>query len=305
MPVSPSFWIFFNLFVLVMLAIDLGVFNRDQHEVKVREALIWTGVWVTLACLFGLGIYYFRGRELALQFFAGYLIEESLSVDNLFVFLLIFTYFKVPPRYQHKVLFWGIIGAIVLRATFIFTGITLIHHFHWIFYLLGVFLIITGIKMIFEKEEEIALEKNLILRIFKKCFRMTPHFDEGKFITRHNGLLHFTPLLAVLLIVDVADVIFAVDSIPAILSISTNIFIVYTSNIFAIMGLRSLYFALAGLMQLFHYLNYALSAILVFVGVKMLIGDYYAIPVVLVLGVIVSVLAVAIAASVCWPKKNK
>ena len=305
MAVPPLFWVLFNTFVALMLALDLGVFNRKAHEVKVMEALAWTGVWIALAVLFGLGVYYFFGRELAVQFFAGYLIEESLSVDNLFVFLLIFSYFKVPSHYQHKVLFWGIIGAVVLRAAFIIAGITLVHRFHWVFYLLGAFLIVTGIKMIFEKEEEIKLEKNIILKILRRFFRISPDFDRGKFVTRHNGLLHLTPLFVVLLIVDLADLVFAVDSIPAILSVSTNLFIVYTSNIFAIMGLRSLYFALAGLMQLFHYLNYALSAILVFVGAKMLAADFYPIPVGIVLAVIASVLTLAILASVFFPKPGK
>ncbi len=272
-------WIGFNAFVLAMLAIDLGVFNRKAHEVHIKEALTWTAVWMALALLFNLGIYYYAGKQQALEFFAGYVIEKSLSIDNVFVFILIFSYFKVPAKYQHKVLFWGIIGALVMRAIFIAAGVTLLKNFHWIIYVFGSFLVFTGIRLAMEKDKEIHPEKNPLIRLFKKYFPTTDQYDGDKFFVKRGTQLLATPMFVVLLVVEFTDVIFAVDSIPAILAITDDPFIVYTSNVFAILGLRSLYFALAGIMQLFHYLHYGLAFILTFVGVKMLLTDIYKIPI--------------------------
>jgi len=295
-----------------MLALDLGVFNRKNHEVKIKEALIWSGVWVSLALIFNLGLYYFyspppgtTSAESALEFLTGYVIEKSLSVDNIFVFVLIFSYFKVPAIYQHKVLFWGIIGALILRAIFIFAGITLINHFSWIIYIFGFFLIYTGIKLVTQKDKEIHPEKNPVLKLFKKFFRVTHSYDNGNFFTIENGRKAATPLFVVLLMVETTDVIFAVDSIPAILAITQDPFIVYSSNVFAILGLRSLYFALAGLVKMFHYLHYGLAAILVLVGAKMVINHYFEAKVIsteLSLGLIVSILAASVITSLLISK---
>ena len=298
-------WAVFNIFVLAMLALDLGVFHRTAHVVKFKEALLWSAVWVFLAFLFFLGIFFWRGRVTALEFLTSYLIEEALSVDNLFVFLLIFSYFRVPSLYQHKVLFWGILGALIMRAIFIAAGITLVQKFHWIIYLFGAFLVLTGIKMALEKDKEIHPEKNPVLRLFRRFMPVTDHYEEGNFFVKKDGRRFATPLFVVLLVVETTDVIFAMDSIPAVLSITLDPFIVYTSNVFAILGLRSLYFALAGLMTLFHYLHYGLSAILVFVGAKMLIADIYKIPVGTALGVVVGLLAISVIASVVHPREKE
>lgn len=276
------FWIGFNIFVILMLLLDLGVFNRKAHEIKLKEALIWSGVWILLALAFNVGLYYFyvppygvERADSALQFLTGYVIEKSLSVDNIFVFILIFTYFKVPKMYQHKVLFWGILGALIMRAFFIFAGVALIEKFAWIIYVFGAFLIFTGIKLFFQKDKEIHPEKNPVLRLFKKFFKVTDQYDGGKFFTVQNAKKVATPLFIVLLMVETTDLIFAVDSIPAILAVTKDPFIVYTSNVFAILGLRSLYFAVAGIVPLFHYLHYALSVILVFVGIKMVVNHIF------------------------------
>lgn len=298
---TVAVWVVFNLFVLVMLAIDLGVFHKRSHEVKIKEALTWSAVWIGLALLFNLFVWWWRGSTVALQFLTGYLIEKSLSVDNIFVFLLVFTYFRVPSKYQHKVLFWGIIGALVMRAVLIFAGVTLIERFHWIIYVFGVFLIYTGIKMVTTKDKELDPEKNIIYRGFRKLLKTTPHYVEDRFFVMQDGHKHATPLLLVLIFVETTDLLFALDSIPAILAITRDPFIVYTSNVFAILGLRALYFAVAGLMQLFHYLHYGLSGILVFVGVKMLIAEYYKVPVGLALGVIAMFLVVSIVMSLRHP----
>lgn len=297
-------WIIFAILVVTVLVIDLGFLNRKAHEVKIREALIWSGVWISLALLFNIGIYFFKGPDTALRFLTGYLIEESLSVDNLFVFLVIFSYFKVPAKYQHGVLFWGIVGAVVFRALFIAGGIALIHKFHWILYVFGGFLIFTGIKLAFKSEEEVHPEANPVLKIFKRWFPVLNEYVEGKYFVRKSGILYATPLFVVLLVIETTDVMFAMDSIPAILAITHDPFIVYTSNVFAILGLRSLYFALAGLMNLFHYLHYGLAVILVFVGAKMMISEFYKIPILLALGVIAGVLALSILASLLWPRKK-
>ncbi len=312
MEVKILYWVFFNVFVLLMLALDLGVFNRKAHEVKIKEALIWTGVWIILALSFNIALYYFytppdgyTNADSALQFLTGYVIEKSLSVDNIFVFVLIFTYFKVPAIYQHKILFWGILGALVFRAIFIFAGVTLINHFAWIIYVFGAFLVFTGIKLVAQKDKEIHPEKNPVLKLFKKFFRVTDKYDDGKFFTVQNSKKVATPLFVVLIMVETTDIIFAVDSIPAILAITHDPFIIYTSNVFAILGLRSLYFALAGLLKLFHYLNYGLAAILVLVGVKMIINHYYAAKIIsteLSLMLIVGILAASVIASLLKPK---
>jgi tellurite resistance protein TerC len=296
-------WILFNIFVLAMLALDLGVFRRDARVVKIREALLWTGVWVSLALIFNLGIYFWRGPQTALEFLTGYLVEESLSADNIFAFLMIFSYFHVPQHYQRKVLLWGIIGALIMRAIFIVAGITLIQRFHWVIYLFGAFLVFAGIRMVFQKETEIHPEKNPVLRIFRRFMPVTNHYEDGHFFIKKAGRYFATPLFIVLLFVETTDIIFAVDSIPAVLAITFDPFIVYTSNVFAILGLRSLYFALAGMMQLFHYLHYGLSAVLVFVGAKMLLADLYKIPTATALGVIAALLIISVIASLIRPQK--
>jgi tellurite resistance protein TerC len=298
-------WIAFNIFVLAMLALDLGVFHRKAHVVKIKEALGWTAIWITLALLFNLGIYFWRGPEPALQFLTGYLVEKALSVDNIFVFLLIFSYFDVPLLYQHKVLFWGILGALVMRAIFIIMGITLIEKIHWVIYIFGGFLILTGIKIALEKDRKIRPERNPVLRIFRKLVPVLDHYENGKFFTREDGRYLSTPLFIVLLVVETTDIVFAVDSIPAILAITLDPFIVYTSNAFAILGLRALYFALAGMMRLFQYLHYGLSAILVFVGVKMLVASVWKIPIGIALGVVVGILLISMGASIIRQKWNR
>jgi tellurite resistance protein TerC len=296
-------WVVFNIFVLGMLALDLGIFHRKAHVIKIKEALVWSAVWITLALLFNLGIYLWRGPETALEFLTGYLIEKSLSVDNIFVFLLIFSYFGVPSLYQHKVLFWGILGALIMRAVFIAAGITLIEKFHWTIYIFGAFLILIGAKMALQKERKIHPERNPILRLFRRWVPVAEDYAEGRFLVKRAGHYLATPLFIVLIVVETTDIIFAVDSIPAILAITLNPFIVYTSNVFAILGLRALYFALAGIMELFHHLHYGLSAVLVFVGIKMLIGDIYKIPVSIALSVVAGILFISVIASVCDKRK--
>lgn len=298
-------WVAFNIFVVTMLLVDLKVFHRQAHAIKIKEALLWSAIWIGLALIFNVGIYLWRGSEVALQFLAGYLVERSLSMDNLFVFLLIFSYFGVSATYQHKVLFWGILGAMIMRAAFIAAGVTLIGKFHWIIYLFGVLLIISGIKMISKKNEEIHPEKNPVLRLFRRFVPITPHYQEEKFLVKQGGWYWATPLFVVLLVIETTDVIFAVDSVPAVLAISLDPFIVYSSNIFAILGLRALYFALAGVMEMFDYLDYGLSLILVFVGAKMLLADFYEIPVGLALGVIAAILVVSIIISIVRPLDAK
>lgn len=298
-------WVSFLLFVFFLFVLDLGVFHRKHHEIKVREALLLSAFWIALSLLFNVGVYFLHGKTRALEFLAGYVIEKSLSMDNIFVFLVIFKYFSVPAQYQHKVLFWGIIGALAMRAIFIAVGVTLIHKFHWVIYVFGVFLIFTGYKMLTQKEKEIHPEKNPLLKLFKKFMPVVNHYDEAKFFTKENGKRCATPLFVVLLVIETTDVIFAVDSIPAILAISRDPFIVYTSNVFAILGLRALYFALAGIMPLFHYLHYGLSAILIFVGAKMLITDIYKVPIGIALGVVAGILLLSILVSVLFSKKEE
>ncbi len=296
-------WILFNIFVLAMLAIDLGVFHRKAHEVKIKEALVWSAAWIALGLAFNVGIYVWRGPEQALEFLTGYLLEKSLSVDNIFVFFLIFSYFRVGSFYQHKILFWGILGALIMRGIFIAVGVTLIQQFHCTIYVFGAFLILAGIKMVFQKDKEIHPERNPALRLFRRFMPVTDHSPQGKFFVQQNGRTFATPLFVVLLVVETTDVIFAVDSIPAILAITLDPFIVYTSNVFAILGLRALYFALARAMQLFHYLHLGLSSILVFIGAKMLLADIYKIPIVVALSVVAGILIVSVVASVVRPRK--
>lgn len=297
-------WIGFLGFVFAMLAIDLGVFHRKSHEVGIKEALIWTGVWIALALVFNYGIYLYMGKVKALEFLAGYLIEKSLSVDNLFVFIMLFTYFNVPPKYQHKVLFWGILGALVMRAIFIFAGVALLAAFHWIIYIFGAFLVFTGIKMLVHDDQQVEPEKNGIVRLFKKFFPISNGEHGNKFFVRINHKTFATSLFVVLIVVEVTDLIFAVDSIPAILAISDDSFIIFTSNVFAILGLRALYFALAGIAKYFHFLKYGISAILVFVGVKMCIVSFYKIPISYSLFTILAILVVSVALSLIFPEEK-
>jgi len=295
-------WIAFNGFVLAMLALDLGVFHRTSHEVKLREALVWSAVWVALALAFNALIWSRYGQQRALEFLTGYLIEKSLSVDNIFVFVLIFTYFRVPAQYQHKVLFWGILGALLMRAAFIAAGVTLIQRFHWIIYVFGAFLVVTGIRMAVQQDKEIHPERNPVLRLAKRLMPVSTSYDGDRFFTMQGGRRAATPLFVALLLVETTDLIFAVDSIPAILAITQDPFIVYTSNVFAILGLRSLYFALAGVVRMFHYLSIGLAGVLVFVGGKMLLVDVVKVPTALSLGVIAAILAVSVVASVLRPR---
>ncbi|NMC96158.1 MAG: TerC family protein, partial [Deltaproteobacteria bacterium] len=290
-------WTIFGVFILAMLALDLGVFNRKAHVIKMKEALLWVSFWVSLAVAFGVGVYYFYGHSKALEFFTAYIIEYSLSIDNLFVFLLIFRFFNVPQAYEHKALFWGILLALITRAAFIFAGVVLINKFHWIMYLFGAFLIYTGIKLAMNKQTEVHPDKNIAIKMLRYVVPVTKEFHEARFFIIKNGKRFATPMLAVLLALETTDILFAVDSIPAVLAISRDPFIVYTSNVFAILGLRSLFFAISGLMKLFHLLHYGLSAILSFVGVKMLIADFYHIPVGISLTVISSILVISIVAS--------
>ncbi len=296
-------WIGFNIFVLAMLALDLGVFHRKAHAVSLREALTWSGVWIALAIAFNIGLYFWMGPGPALEFTAAYLIEKSLSVDNIFVFVLIFSAFAVPAVYQHRVLFWGVLGALVMRGVLIFVGAALLKEFHWIIYLFGAFLLFTGIKMALPARKEKDITDNPVLKLARKLLPVSDSYEGDKFLLRRGGQWVATPLFLVLLLVETSDLIFAVDSIPAIFAITTDPFIVYTSNVFAILGLRSLYFVLAGVVEKFYYLKLGLAAILSFVGAKMLLIDVFKIPVALSLAVIVGILAVAVIASLVRAKR--
>ncbi len=306
-------WIAFNVFVLGMLALDLGVFHRKSHTVSGKEALTWSLVWITLSLLFNAVIYFFWDRmmpgssytngEAALAFLTGYLIEKSLSVDNIFVFILIFSFFAVPAAYQHRVLFWGILGALVMRGALIAVGAALLKEFHWIVYIFGAFLIFTGIRMALHRDEEMHPDQNPLVRIFRKLMPVTQEYEGDKFFLRRAGALMATPLFLVLLIIESTDLVFAVDSIPAIFAVTQEPFIVYTSNVFAILGLRALYFLLADVVDKFQYLKLGLSAVLTFVGIKMVIVDLYKIPVGLSLGVIAAILTISILASL-WKTRN-
>jgi tellurite resistance protein TerC len=298
-------WIIFTVFILAMLALDLGVFNRKSHVIKMKEAMLWTFFWVTLALSFTAAIYFFYGHGKAMEFVAGYLIEYSLSIDNLFVFMLIFRFFNVPHAYEHKALFWGILMALVTRGVFIFAGVALINAFSWVMYIFGAFLIFTGIKMALNKQTEVHPDKNIAIKILRFFMPVTHKFTEAKFFVVKRGVRYATPMLAVLLALETTDILFAVDSIPAVLAISKDPFIVYTSNVFAILGLRSLFFAISGLMKLFHLLHYGLAAILSFVGIKMLIEDFFHVPVAASLLVIASILVASILSSIIWPDKEE
>ena len=298
-------WVAFAVIVLVLLVLDLKVFHRKSRVITLKESLLWTAFWVALALLFNLGIYLWRGHGPALEFLTCYLIEESLSIDNLFVFLLVFSYFAVAPAYQHKVLFWGIIGAIIMRLAFIEVGVTLLERFHWVFYIFGAFLVVTAIRMAFQRDEKIDPENNVVLRLFRRFVPVTSSYEEDRFFVKRAGRFVATPLFIVVLVVETTDLVFALDSIPAALAITLDPFIVYTANIFAILGLRSLYFALAGVMRLFHYLRYGLVVVLIFVGVKMLIADFYKIPTEIALGAVVGVLLISVIASIIWPRNEK
>jgi len=298
-------WFAFNVFVVVMLALDLGVFHRKAHVIGIKESLVWSAVWIALALLFNLGIYFWRGPETALEFLTGYLIERSLSIDNIFVFLVVFSYFRVSSLYQHKVLFWGILGAMIIRVIFIIAGVALIQKFNWIIYIFGAFLILTGIKMALQRDKQIHPERNPVLRVFRRLMPVSDDYEDDKFFVKRAGRYLATPLFIVLLVVETTDVIFAADSIPAILAITLDPFIVYTSNIFAILGLRALYFTLAGIMRLCISIHYGLSAILVFVGIKMLLADIYKIPIGIALGVVAGLLTISVIACMFRPRKEE
>ncbi len=313
MEVTPIFWIVFFALVIILLVLDLFVFHKKNEAIGVKSALKWSAFWIGLAMLFNLGVWKVLGPVKGLEFFTAYLLEESLSIDNLFVFIMIFSFFKIEPKYQHGVLFWGIIGAIIFRAIFIFAGVALISKFAWIMYVFGAFLLYTGIKMIVKKDDdEFNPENNIIIKAFKKVFPVTTDMSQPKFFIRENGKKVATTFFIALLFIEMSDVLFAVDSVPAVLSVSKDVFIVYTSNIFAILGLRSLYFALSGIMPYFHYLKYALAGILSFIGVKMcvnelihdgLLSDFFKIGNFTSLGVIVAFLLMSIIASLIWKKK--
>ena len=300
-------WIGFFAFITAMLALDLGVFQRDSHEVKMKEALVWCAVWFALALSFNGVIGWWRGGELAQQFLAAYLIELCLSIDNVFVFILIFAYFKVPPRWQHRVLFWGIIGAVLMRAVFILVGVSVIARFHWVLYLFGAFLVYTGVKMALPGKEDVDVnpDHNPVVRLFRKFYPVAPRNEHGHFFAVHDGRRAATPLFIVLLVVETTDVVFALDSLPAVLAITKDGFIALTSNIFAILGLRSLYFALSGIMQLFRYLKIGLAVILCFIGVKMLIEHWVEISTAVSLGVIASVLTMSVLLSLLIKEEPK
>lgn len=304
MTLSAEMWLGFGVLVLLMLFLDLYVFNKKPHEVKIKEAIIWSVVWIGMALIFNYGVYTWFGKEKAVLFLTAYLIEKSLSIDNLFVFIMIFSYLQVKPEYHHKILFWGILGALVMRMLFIVAGIELIQTFHWIIYIFGAFLVYTGIMIPFQKEKKIEPNKNPLVRILKKIMPITGEFHDDKFFIRKSAKLFATPLFVTLLLIEFSDLIFAVDSIPAVLAISDDLFIVYTSNVFAILGLRALYFALAGIVKYFRYLKHGVAAILVFIGIKMLISGFYHFPVMYSLLVIVGVLAMSIIASVLIPQKS-
>ena len=300
---TPLFWLGFNAFVIALLLLDLLVFNRKAHAVRMSEALGWSAFWIFLSLCFNGLVYKTMGPEAGLQWLTGYLVEKALSVDNLFVFLLIFTYFKVPAQYQHRILFWGVLGALILRAIFILVGAALLAKFHFLLYVLGAFLVYTGIKMALSADgAEIDPEANPVVRFLSRHLPITRQLDGGKFFTKKDGVRFATPLFVVLVMVETTDVVFAVDSIPAILAISRDTFIVFTSNVFALLGLRALYFALAGLMQAFHYLHYGLSLILVFIGGKLLIEDFYTFPMPVALGIVGAILVGSVLISLVLPK---
>ena len=298
------FWIGFHLLISLLLLLDLGVLHRNAKAMSVKEAFGWSLFWIGLAGGFAIFVYFWHGSRAALEFVTGYVVEESMSVDNLFVFLTLFQYFRVPREHQYKVLFWGIIGALFMRLTFILLGVSLIRHIEFVIYIFGALLIYSGYKLMSEQEREIHPENNPVLKLFRRYFPITENYVEDRFFVRRAERKLATPLFLVLLVVETTDVVFAVDSIPAVLAITRDPFIVYTSNVFAILGLRALYFAISGLITLFHYLNYGLALILMFVGAKMVLSHYYDLPITLTLGIIAGILAISIIASLIWPKKK-
>lgn len=297
-------WFIFNIVVIILLMLDLGVFHKKNHAIGIKESLIWSVVWIVVALFFNLGVYIWMGKVKALEYLTVYIIERSLSVDNLFVFLLVFTYFRVKVEFQYKVLFWGILGALVMRAVFIIAGVALISKFHWLIYVFGAMLVYIGVKLLFDENKEVHPEKNIVLKIFKKVFPVDDENLGGNFLVRKNGRYFATHLLLVLLVIETTDIVFALDSIPAALALSSDSFIIYSANVFAILGLRALYFALAACMNMFKYLQYGLSVVLSFVGAKMLLTDYYKIPISISLVLVVAVLGISIALSFV-PGKNK
>lgn len=303
---SLLFWIVFNIVIFSVLALDLGVFNKRAHRITLKEALAWSGVWITIALIFNVFVYFQFEKTKALEFLTGYLIEYSLSIDNIFVFILIFSYFAVKQKYQHKILFWGILGALIMRGIFIFAGVALINRFHWIVIIFGGFLVFSGIKMLLQKEEVVVEpEKNGLVRLFRRFIPVSDTLHGNNLFIKQNKKLVATPLFIVLLVIESTDLIFAVDSIPAVLAISKDPFIVYTSNIFAILGLRSLYFAVSGIMGLFRFLKVGLAIVLAFVGLKMLASYFhFEIPILLSLAIIVLILLASIVASVIIKKKE-
>ena len=302
--VQTSWWVWFHAFVFVMLALDLGAFHRKDKNISIKESLLWTFVWISFALVFNIGVYYFIGAKEATEFLTCYVLEKSLSIDNIFVMTVIFGYFKVQSRFQHRVLFWGILGALVMRIVFILGGVSLIEHFHFILYFFGAFLIYTGFKMFFTNEKEMDHEKGWVYRFSHKYLKMTPDFVENNFFVKRNNSYFMTPLFMVLLIIESTDIIFALDSIPATLSVTNNAFIAYTSNIFAILGLRSLYFAFAGVIKLFRFLGNALSFVLIFIGLKMLIEDYITISTAASLGVVLGTIGFSMILSILIPVKK-
>jgi tellurite resistance protein TerC len=301
---SIWFWVGFNAFVLLMLALDLGVFHRRAHEVKLKEAAAWSAVWVTVAMLFNLAVYVYAGPQAGLEFLTGYLVEKSLAVDNIFVIALIFSYFAVPSIYQHRVLFWGILGALVMRGAFIGAGAYALERWHWVIYVFGGILLLTGIKMAVRRDEAVDLENNVVVKTARRWLPLSARYDGQKFWTVENGKRVATPLFLVLLLVEFTDLVFAIDSIPAIFAITKDPFLVYTSNVFAILGLRSMYFLLAGVVHKFVYLKYGLSMVLVFVGGKMLLLDVVKVPTAVSLAVIATLIGGSIAASL-WTARGR
>jgi tellurite resistance protein TerC len=301
---TPSLWSGFTVFVVALLVLDLGVFHRNAHEVSPREALMWSAIWIGLALLFNLGVYTWFGPERGMEFLTGFFIEKALAVDNIFIFFILFSYFSVPSVLQHKVLFWGILGALVMRAVFIALGAALLQQFHWILYLFGVFLVLTGVKLFLQKDMTIHPERNFLLQLFIRFVPAVPVYHGDRFFIRQSGRWYATPLFFVLVTIEATDLVFAVYSIPAIFAVTTDPFIVYTSNIFAILGLRSLYFLLSGVIQQFHYLKIGLALVLAFVGVKMLLVDLYKLPISISLVVIAVLLGGAIVASLIWPPRK-
>jgi tellurite resistance protein TerC len=302
---SLTIWISFVVFILLVLLLDLGVFHKKSHTVGFKESMTWSGIWIAMAMAFSVIIYFWRGEEDFHLFLTGYIIEKSLSVDNLFVFLLIFGYFKIPNQYQHKVLFYGILGALVMRAFFIWAGIAMLEKFSWMIYIFGGFLIFSGFKMLMPHSDEHDLEKSWVIRWTKKIFPTSPHFHDDKFFVKLDGAWLITPLFITLVFVEFSDLVFAVDSIPAIIGITNDPFLVFTSNVFAILGLRSLYFALKGFADIFHYLKYGLAFILMFIGFKMLIMHWYHVPVILTMAVIFLILFASVVVSIVSNKRKK